>query len=160
LDNRRTIVLHGVIHGNLDLDPGNGTLLTLTDLASTPNPFIEDTTILARINYSGGWNGGLFTFGTNVLADGERFMAGSPLWEIDYNRTSPIGLANFTNDSLPNSRFVAITAVPEPSTLVLLGIGGVLACWAARQGGLPRGRELRMATAPVKHESRRRSRSA
>jgi hypothetical protein len=27
--------------------------------------------------------------------------------------------------------FVAITAVPEPSTLALLGIGGVLAAWAA-----------------------------
>ncbi|MFY8222089.1 MAG: PEP-CTERM sorting domain-containing protein [Pirellulales bacterium] len=28
---------------------------------------------------------------------------------------------------------MAITAVPEPSTLVLVGIGGALACWAARR---------------------------
>ena len=32
-----------------------------------------------------------------------------------------------TGDYLPVSSFVAITAVPEPSTLVLLGIGGILA---------------------------------
>jgi hypothetical protein len=84
------------------------------------------------INYSGSWDGGLFTY-NNVLSDGERFLVGNQQWEIDYNRTSAAGLANFTSDYLPNSSFVAITAVPEPSTLALLGIGGVLACWAARR---------------------------
>jgi len=29
-------------------------------------------------------------------------------------------LANFTSDYLPNSSFVAITAVPEPGTLALV----------------------------------------
>ena len=38
-------------------------------------------------------NSGLFTYGANVLSDGERFMAGSQQWEIDYNRTSATGLA-------------------------------------------------------------------
>ncbi len=32
-----------------------------------------------------------------------------------------------------SSRSSAITAVPESATLVLVGIGGVLACWAARR---------------------------
>jgi len=42
------------------------------------------------------------------------------------------GLANFMGDYLPNSSFVAITAVPEPSTLVLAAFGTVLTAWAAR----------------------------
>jgi autotransporter-associated beta strand protein len=118
-----------VVSGDLNLDPGNGSLLTLADLASSVQPFVEDTTIFAMINYAGAWNGGLFTYGGNVLSDGERFMVGEQQWEIDYNRTSSVGLANFTGDYLPSSNFVAITAVPEPSTLVLMAIGaGLAAC--------------------------------
>lgn len=63
---------------------------------------------------SADWNGGPFTYNTNELADGERFLVGSQLWEIDYNRRSRTGLATFTSDYLPNGSFVAITAVPEP----------------------------------------------
>ncbi|MGB8852129.1 MAG: autotransporter-associated beta strand repeat-containing protein, partial [Pirellulales bacterium] len=114
-----------------DLNIGNGTLLTLTDLASAPNPFVEDTTIFALINYSGSWNGGLFTYGTNELADGERFMVGAQQWEIDYNASA--GGLNFTGDYLPSSSFVTITAVPEPSTLALMAIGTGLAALAARR---------------------------
>jgi autotransporter-associated beta strand protein len=120
-----------VANGNLDI--ASGSLLTFTDLNLTPNAFVDYTTIFALINYSGNWNGGLFTYNGTALADGSRFLVGDQQWEIDYNRTSPTGLANFTSDYLPESRFVAITAVPEPSALVLLGIGGVLACWAARR---------------------------
>ena len=112
-----------VVTGDLNLDAGNGTLLTFADLASSPRPFVDTTTIFAMINYSGTWNGGLFTYGANVLTDGERFTVGSQEWEIDYNRTSSAGLANLTGDYLPSSSFVAITAVPEPSTLVLMGLG-------------------------------------
>ncbi|MFM8497300.1 MAG: beta strand repeat-containing protein [Planctomycetia bacterium] len=107
---------------NGDLDIASGTLLTFLDLATTPNPFIEDTTIFAMINYSGSWNGGLFTYNGTALTDGSRFTVGSQLWEIDYNRTSSAGLANFTGDYV-GSNFVTVTAVPEPSTLVLIGIG-------------------------------------
>jgi hypothetical protein len=73
----------------------------------------------------------LFTYNGTPLADGSRFTVGSQQWEIDYN--SPTGGSNYTSDYQPNSSFVAITAVPEPSTLVLLGIGGAIACWAARR---------------------------
>lgn len=77
----------------------------------------------------------LFPYGSNVLTDGERFMVGSQQWEIDYNRTSATGLANFTGDYLPNSSFVAITAVPEPSTLLLAGLacGGSVVCRRRRR---------------------------
>jgi autotransporter-associated beta strand protein len=125
-----------VVSGNLNLDPGNGSILTVADLASSPNPFVQDTTVFALINYSGTWNGGLFTYAGTVLADDGQFKVGSQWWEIDYNRTSAAGLANFTGDYLPSSSFVAITAVPEPSTLVLLGFG-VAAL------GLVRGRRMR-----------------
>jgi autotransporter-associated beta strand protein len=108
-----------VVTGNLSLDPGNGTLLTFTDLNLTPQPFVQDSTIFALINYTGSWNGGLFSYGGAVLPDGGRFTVGSQQWEIDYNRTSTTDLANFTTDYLPTSSFVAITAVPEPSTYAM-----------------------------------------
>jgi hypothetical protein len=44
-----------------------------------------------------------------------------------------VSAAHGTADCLPRGSFMAITAMPEPSTLVLLGIGGALACWAARR---------------------------
>jgi fibronectin-binding autotransporter adhesin len=120
-----------VVGGNLDLDPGNGTLLTFTDLNSSPAPFVEDTTIFSLINYSGSWNGGLFTYGGTPLADGSQFQAGSQWWEIDYN--SSTGGDNFTSDYLPSSSFVTVTAVPEPGTLALMSIGAGLAVIAFRR---------------------------
>jgi hypothetical protein len=38
----------------------------------------KETTIFAMINYTGGWNGGLFTYNGNELADGESFFVGRP----------------------------------------------------------------------------------
>jgi autotransporter-associated beta strand protein len=125
-----------VVNGGLNLDLNNSTILTFTDLASTPQAFVEDTTIFALINYAGGWNGGLFTYNGSVLADGARFIVGSQEWEIDYNRTSAAGLDNFTGDYLPSSSFVAVTAVPEPSTWAMalagLACGGWMTRWRRR----------------------------
>ena len=86
--------------------------------------------MFAGINDTGGWNGGLFTYDENELTDGERFSVGSQQWQIDYN--SPSGGSNYTSDYLPSSSFVTVMAVPEPGTLALLGIGGILARCAAR----------------------------
>jgi hypothetical protein len=87
---------------------------------------VDNTTIFALVNYSGVWNGGLFTYGGTVLADGSQFQVGSQFWEIDYNRTSVAGLDNFTSDYVSGS-FVTVTAVPEPATLLLAGLGIALA---------------------------------
>lgn len=76
-------------------------------------------------------NSGLFTYGANVLSDGERFMAGAQRWEIDYNASA--GGLNFMGDYLSSSNFVTVTAVPEPSTLVLIAIGAGLAVMASRR---------------------------
>lgn len=50
---------------------------------------------------------------------------------INYSGSWNGGLS-FAGDYLPDSSFVAITAVPEPSTLVLAAFGTALAAWAAR----------------------------
>jgi autotransporter-associated beta strand protein len=113
-----------VVNGDLNLSLDDTTILTVIDLAGSPNPFVQDTTSFALINYSGTWNNGLFTYDGTVLADGSRFLVGTQEWEIDYNRTSPTGLDNFTGDYLPSSKFVAITAVPEPTTCTLLAASG------------------------------------
>jgi autotransporter-associated beta strand protein len=130
-----------VVNGGLNLDLNDTTILTFTDLASTPQAFVEDTTIFALINYAGAWNGGLFTYSGSVLADGARFTVGSQEWEIDYNRTSSAGLDNFTGDYLPSGSFVAVTAVPEPSTWAMAFAGLACGGWMMRrrkQAGGPR----------------------
>jgi hypothetical protein len=125
-----------VVSGDLTLDPANSTLLSFTDLNNTPAPFVEDTTIFSLINYSGSWNGGLFRYGGNALADGSQFQAGSQWWEIDYN--SSAGGDNFTSDYLPSSSFVTVTAVPEPATLALMSIGAGLMTLAVGLRRIPR----------------------
>jgi len=118
-----------VVSGGLNLDAGNGSLLSFTDLNSSPQPFINNTTIFALINYSGSWNGGLFSYGGTPLADSSTFTVGSQQWEIDYN--SPTGGSNYTSDYLPSSNFVTVMAVPEPGTLALLAVGvGLLSALA------------------------------
>jgi autotransporter-associated beta strand protein len=108
-----------VASGNLDI--GAGAILSFTDIASTVQPFVPTSTVFALINYSGAWNGGLFTYGGTPLADGSTFTAGSQQWIIDYN--SSTGGLNYTSDYLPSSSFVTVTVVPEPTSLALAAFG-------------------------------------
>lgn len=106
-----------VVNGGLSLS--GAVELTLTNIAGSPVAFAENTTF-TLINYSGAWNSGLFTLGGNQLADGATFSFNGQNWVIDYNAAS--GGSNFTTDYIGGS-YVNITAVPEPSTWVLLGLG-------------------------------------
>lgn len=106
------------IMGDLSLKDRVG--LVLDDLAAGAGTFAEGT-ILSLINYSGSWNGGFFHSGGAVLTDGSVFSVGAQQWRIDYDAI--LGGLNHTGDFLPDSRFVNVVAVPEPSTGVLLAIG-------------------------------------
>jgi T5SS/PEP-CTERM-associated repeat protein/autotransporter-associated beta strand protein len=108
--------------------------LTLNDLAASPLAFAGGTTF-SMINYSGSWNGGLFSYGGQALADGGIFSMGDQLWMIDYDAAS--GGGNFPNSHLPGSSFVNIVAVPEPSAGTLL-LGG-LCCGVYRLRRRPPG---------------------
>jgi autotransporter-associated beta strand protein len=110
---------------NGDLSLSGLVALDLTDLASVDTAFAQNT-IFSLLNYSGTWNGGLFSYGGNALADGATFTTGLNLWQIDYNATD--GGSNFTGDYLGGSdSFVNLIAVPEPSTWMALTSGlGVL----------------------------------
>jgi len=105
--------------------------------------------IFALINYTDTWNGGLFTYGTNELADGERFTVGSQVWEIDYDYQiggRNIQPLNFTTSQNTGGSYVTVTAVPEPGTLMLTAIGAGLAVAA----GLRRRRASQPAGATMK----------
>lgn len=106
------------VTGGLSL---SGTVtLTLSDLAGSPTAFALHTTKFTLINYSGTWNGGLFTFGGNAIANGDTFTAGLNTWKLDYNATS--GGSNFSGE-YAGANYVNITAVPEPTILGLLFAG-------------------------------------
>jgi fibronectin-binding autotransporter adhesin len=107
-----------VVSGALSL---SGTVeLTLDDLAAVPVAFAPGTAF-SLINYSGSWNNGLFTFGGDVLADGDTFAAGLNLWQIDYAAAS--GGLNFPGDQISGSFVNIAAAIPEPGAALLGGLG-------------------------------------
>jgi len=95
------------------------TILTIADLAASPTLFPENTKF-SLVNYTGSRTGGLFTYDGNTLADGSVFFDGLNNWQIDYNATS--GGSNQSGAQVAGN-FVNITAVPEPTVLMLGGLG-------------------------------------
>ncbi|HEV7406779.1 MAG TPA: PEP-CTERM sorting domain-containing protein, partial [Chthoniobacteraceae bacterium] len=113
------------VTGNFSLDGTNTTVLSITDL----NPIGQFTFFsLPIVDYSGSWNGGLFTVGGVVIDDYDaatpnastKFFVGPNRYAIDYNFNS--------------GHTVALISIPEPGSLALLA-GGV-----ALLGGLRRRR--------------------
>lgn len=108
-----------VIDGNLSRTGSNPvTTLLLSDMAAIPVAFSLGTTF-SLMNYGGTWDGFLLNFGGNDLANNAIFTAGLNDWQIEYDAAT--GGSNFTGDYISGS-FVNITAVPEPSTALLLGL--------------------------------------
>jgi fibronectin-binding autotransporter adhesin len=112
-----------VVTGNLTISNGVGHVVTLDlfDLAAFPTTFAHNTTF-TLINYSGTWNGGLFTVDGNVIANGGTFTAGLTNWKLTYDATS--GGVNFSGEYV-HTKFVNMVALPEPPMVVLLAAGGL-----------------------------------
>lgn len=95
--------------------------LSLVDIASSAGAF-DLGTVFTLVNYgSTGVTDG-FSFGGNALADDSSFTAGLNTWMIDYNATS--GGSNFSGEQTFGN-FVNITAIPEPTTALLVGLGAL-----------------------------------
>ena len=113
------------VTGNLNLTGTVG--LTLSDLALTDVAFNVDD-VFSIINYTGTWNSGLFTFDGNSLADDSEFTFGLNTWRIDYNAAT--GGLNYLGEYAGGSdsfvNLTVLTAVPEPSSLALLGTLGAM----------------------------------
>jgi fibronectin-binding autotransporter adhesin len=84
------------------------------------------------INYGGTWNGGIFTglpnYSTSLVIGANRFY-------INYSDTtggSNFGGGTYGGGSGPH--YVTITAVPEASTFLTIGLGGIFAFAAVRLG--------------------------
>lgn len=107
------------VTGNLSLD--GVVTLTLANLDTTPVAFALGTTF-SLINYTGTWNGGLFTVNGNAISNNGTFSALGNTWQLTYNAAE--GGLNFSGEYFGGSdSFVNIVAVPEPSTWALLALG-------------------------------------
>jgi MYXO-CTERM domain-containing protein len=84
---------------------------------------VNDTKF-TMINYSGAWNGGLFVWNDDVLEDDSNIIiADGKGWRINYNDTT--GGSNYSSEQT-YSKFVTLTAVPEPTVVTLGGLGALL----------------------------------
>ena len=104
------------------LSIASGTFLTLTDLATSTA--LLNGSKLTLISSVGAWNGGLFTYLGNTLADDSTFVLGLNEWQFNYNDLS--GGLNYTGDMTGATSFVTMTVVPEPGAALLGGIGMLL----------------------------------
>lgn len=101
-----------VTTGNFSLDLGNASNLTITDIGG--NLSMADGTTFTIVDYAGSvWNGGLFTFNGNVVADDGLIASGTNTFQVSYN-----GL-----DGLTPSLTLSVVPEPAPWAMVLAGLG-------------------------------------
>ena len=93
------------VAGNLGIE--QGAILALTEQSVNSVPYGSKLTL---INYSGLWNGNFFTHGGSTVADGSVVALGSTQWLVRY---------------ADNSNSLTITAVPEPSMVILACLSSV-----------------------------------
>lgn len=105
------------VTGDISLATDDSTVLALNVFNDTP---IAEGTTFTLLTHTGTWNGGLFTYGGNVLNEGAIFTYGANSYAISYG----VEIANaFT-----------LEAVPEPGTAALVFLGaGALAFWNLRR---------------------------
>jgi autotransporter-associated beta strand protein len=116
----------GSFNGDLSYVTGGLNLsgtVTLT-LADTNPGILSLGSKLTLISSTDAWNGGLFTYLGNSLANNSTFTLGGNQWLLKYNDTS--GGSNFTSDQTGASNFVTMQVVPEPSSLAMLLFGGAV----------------------------------
>jgi len=114
----QTLGLTGdLAHSTSELNIATGAILSLTDISTSTVRSNGDK--LTLISYMGAWNGGLFSYNSNTLANGSEITLGANKWMFKYD---DIGAgSNFGSDTTGANRFVTMTVVPEPSVAVLLG---------------------------------------
>jgi fibronectin-binding autotransporter adhesin len=120
LDSRPAFLNGDLLNATGNLNINGAVTLNLSEIASGT---LALGTKLTLIRYRGAWNGGIFS----GLADDSLFNLGSNSWRIDYNDVT--GGNNFGAEQLGGGGgFVTIiTAVPEPSSIFLVGIAASLA---------------------------------
>jgi autotransporter-associated beta strand protein len=113
------------ITGNLNII--GGAKLDLVDLGSPD--LIALYSRLTIMDYSGAWNSGLFTLGTEELSDSETFAWQSKTWRINYDDILGVGETSLSSGGTA----VTLTVVPEPNVAALLGGLGMLALLRRRR---------------------------
>ena len=105
--------------------------LTLLDLGGDVK--IANGTKFTMIAYDGTWNGGTFVGAPNL---GVVTIGLNNQFQIRYADTTAGG--NFAGETMDNARFVTLTSVPELSSFVSVGLGGLFAIgavWLGRRFG-------------------------
>ncbi len=100
----------------------SGAILTLAELASGTRNLGDKLTL---ISYNGTWDSGLFTYLTSTLTDDSQITLGSNTWLFNYNDT--VAGSNFGLDQSGATGFVTLTVIPEPATVGLIGLVGMMA---------------------------------